>query len=524
MALPWIQLAGIAASSTFAAISALLIWSRLAGHRRHTDLGSPVTGDPTAEILLFDGHDLIDATRAARRLVDGLPGPGSKRDRVLAFLRDRIAGLDDALETLPRTGSVMLHDRHGALHLRAEWLAGRLRLCLWDASKLSPVLPDPLCLRAQEEELDLLRGMMGSAPIPIWRTAPDGSVTWANDAYLKLAAQQGNTVPESLSWPIPVLFPGPHDADQPRRRMLKPTGQGSARWFECHSRPDGESQVHYALPADAAVRAETSLRDFIQTLTKTFADLPIGLAIFDRQRRLTLFNPALVDLTSVEVDFLSARPTLGAFWDRLREARVVPEPRDWHDWRARMTELAEAAASGCHEETWTLPSGETWRVTGRPHPDGAVAFLFEDISAEMTLTRHFRAEIEMGQSVVNSLRSAIAVFSPAGTMLLSNAAYDALWGTQTTDRVSPVTITDSLRLWQKHARPSPIFGEIRDYIANLEERTDWDADIVLTSGERVACRVSPLAGGATLVEFDPVRPALFDLTPIRAPLPVPVAL
>lgn len=524
MALPWIQLAGIAASSTFAAISALLIWSRLVGHRRHTDLGSPVTGDPTAEILLFDGHDLIDATRAARRLVDGLPGPGSKRDRVLAFLRDRIAGLDDALETLPRTGSVMLRDRDGALHLRAEWLAGRLRLSLWDASGHAPVLPDPLCLRAQEEELDLLRGMMGSAPIPVWRTAPDGSVSWANDAYLDLAAEQGGTTPEALTWPIPVLFPGPHDPDHPRRRMLKPAAQGRARWFECHARPDGDAMVHYALPADAAVRAETSLREFIQTLTKTFADLPIGLAIFDRQRRLTLFNPALVDLTSVEVDFLSARPTLGAFWDRLREARVVPEPRDWHDWRTRMTELAEAAASGCHEETWTLPSGETWRVTGRPHPDGAVAFLFEDISAEMTLTRHFRAEIEMGQSVVNGLRSAIAVFSPAGTMLLSNAAYDALWGVQTTDRVSPVTITDSLRLWQAGARPSPIFGEIRDFIASIEDRTDWEADIFLKSGERVACRVSPLAGGATLIEFDPVRPALFDLTPVHAPLPVPVAL
>ena len=66
----------------------------------------------------------------------------------------------------------------------------------------------------------------------------------------------------------------------------------------------------FALPADAAVRAERSLREFVQTLTKTFADLPIGLAIFDQSRKLQLFNPSLIDLTRLPTGFLTARPTL----------------------------------------------------------------------------------------------------------------------------------------------------------------------------------------------------------------------
>ena len=110
--------------------------------------------------------------------------------------------------------------------------------------------------------------------------------------------------------------------------------------------PSREGTLNFALPADAEVRAEHSLRQFIQTLTKTFADLPIGLAIFDRERQLALFNPALVDLTSLGAEFLSARPTLFSFLDRLREARMIPEPKNYNTWRQQMAELEQAAASG----------------------------------------------------------------------------------------------------------------------------------------------------------------------------------
>jgi hypothetical protein len=58
------------------------------------------------------------------------------------------------------------------------------------------------------------------------------------------------------------------------------------------------------------VRAQQAQKNFVQTLTKTFATLAIGLAIFDRNRQLMLFNPALIDLPALPADFLSARPNL----------------------------------------------------------------------------------------------------------------------------------------------------------------------------------------------------------------------
>ena len=245
--------------------------------------------------------------------------------------------------------------------------------------------------------------------------------------------------------------------------------------------------------------------EFIQTLTKTFAHLSVGLAIFDRQRQLALFNPALIDLTSLGADFLTARPTLFAFLDQLREARILPEPKDYTGWRQRMSELERAASSGQCEEIWSLPTGQTYKVTGRPHPDGAVAFLFEDISAEVSLTRRFRSEIELGQSVVDALEDAVAVFSSRGDLILSNTAYTSLWGIDPGSTLGTLSLIESTRQWQSMTRPTPVWGDLRDFVGDTSERADWDAIVTLNQGQSLVCRFGPIAGGATLVKF--ARPA-----------------
>ena len=78
-------------------------------------------------------------------------------------------------------------------------------------------------------------------------------------------------------------------------------------------------------------------------------------------------------------------------------------------------------------DLWSLSGGQTYRVTGQPHPDGAIALLMEDITEEMSVTRSFRAETALGQSVIDAMDEAIAVFSSAGSLLMWNAAYEKLW-------------------------------------------------------------------------------------------------
>jgi PAS domain-containing protein len=239
----------------------------------------------------------------------------------------------------------------------------------------------------------------------------------------------------------------------------------------------------------------------VQTLAKTFAQLSIGLAIFDRNRQLVLFNPALVDLTALPADFLSGRPTILSFFDRLRDNKMMPEPKNYNSWREQMGALVEAAASGQYQETWSLSSGSVYSVSGRPHPDGAVAFLFEDITAEITLTRRFRSDLELWQAVFDNLEDAIAVFSMTGVLIFSNSAYQALWGVDPENTFAQTSILDSIRAWQEQSKASPIWGDIRDFVSMQENRAEWWAKVALKSGEQLICSVHPVQRGVTMVSF-----------------------
>ncbi len=469
--------------------------------------------------LLFRNYQLVDSTPPARALLDILPGEGEWQ-RLMAWVAMRLPEAGDAMAQFDETGRVdiggdIFHGRR-RLHVLIEALeGGYIRVTLHDpTSEAAGAVVDALTLAAMEEELEMLRSTMDRSPMLAWREDRDGMVTWANSAYIQIAERQsaGQTV-----WPLPRLIELPTRAahpDAPRRAQIEDGGQ--TLWFEYHGRAIGDHVIGVALPADAAVRAERSLREFVHTLTKTFADLPIGMAIFDRDRSLQLFNPALIDLTTLSASFLTGRPTLYAFLDRLREARMVPEPKDYRSWRNRMSSLETAAASGHHVETWSLPGGQTYRVTGRPHPDGAVAFLFEDITSEISLTRKFRLDLSLGKEVLDALPDAVAVFDGNGQLAMSNRAYGLLWGEEIKDGLN-----DHLGVWQARAGEGPglnalraamnaaVFGQVGKEIAR--------GAMAGPAGELLSWTLRFLSGGRALVRFETATPALLPaLDPARA--------
>jgi PAS domain-containing protein len=285
-----------------------------------------------------------------------------------------------------------------------------------------------------------------------------------------------------------------------QRQKLTLNG-GRAAWYDLILVGEGDLRLVFALPADSAVQAETGLRDFMQTLTKTFAHLHVGLAIFDHQRQLQLFNPALLDLTGLPVDFLSMRPSLLSVLDAMRDRKMIPEPKDYRGWRRQMIDMEKAAASGLYEETWSLPGGQTYRVIGRPHPNGAIALMIEDISGEMLRTRRYRADLELGQSVIDQMDEAIAVFSETGQLVMSNAAYAGVWGGDPSTTLDDASLRTLCGQWRTQSAPNPVWNALEDFAANQGDRANWRAEVRLLDGRLVDCRFAPLTGGATLTAF-----------------------
>ncbi|MES2143416.1 MAG: PAS-domain containing protein [Pseudomonadota bacterium] len=497
---------GLLTTAVLASLFGLLIVSILNGPRPR--IGNSVFGmNSQGIVFLFDGETLIDATPAARALLADSPVHGTPWTQLMARLGPRFADLEKTVLALPREGQVRLQgapmkDGSDGLSLFAELAGGVTKIALSDGSiTTSTDGPSPLMYKAQSDELGELRHIIAQSPALIWREREDGDVIWANASYLMLVAERLQPG-QDLGWPLPRLFDrmASAQAASGQRQRLDVQG-GPPRWFDIVGTVQGPDRLVFALSADSAVQAETALRDFMQTLTRTFANLPIGLAVFDRNRKLQLFNPALSDLTSLQPEFLTARPSLVGFLDALREKSMIPEPKDYRSWRKQMVDLEAAASSGVHEETWSLPGGQTYRVIGRPHPNGAVAFMFEDISSEILRTRRYRADLELSQAVIDMLEEGIAVFSYSGSLVMTNAAYAELWAHNPSEGLRDVSAGAMVRFWRDRTAPTALWNSAEDYLALLGDRDPWDGEARLTDGRLMSCRFSHVAGGATMVTF-----------------------
>lgn len=485
-------------------VSAAYERHRSASRRARAKLG----GNRLDAVFLFEDGVLIDANERAEALLERLGGDVSPWQALRRFLQAGIPDIDSMLESLPETRAVTQAAGDGSgLTLRAEWLSGSLRLTISDsAADEGGILLDRFSLRAMEEELGLLRRLYEAMPAMAWREDAAGKIIWANHAYLRhlsplraagAAAGGDNDV---MVWPLPALFSAGAPGSTTRATLAGGAGQREY-WFDVTRLADGDGQLVFAMPADSAHRAEKTRQAFVQTLTKTFATLPTGLAVFDRARRLQLFNPALADLTGLEPEFLTSRPGLEGFLNRLREKRILPEPRDFRSWSRRLLEIEKGVETSEFEETWLLPSGQTYRVSASPHPDGALAFLIEDFTSEIHMSRNIRAELENCQSALNLLDEAIILFSQDGHMVHANAAFSRLWTLEGEDAIGGVTLAAALENWREASADPALWDKIAGIARRNHAETLVSGEMRLADGERLQVSARRAGNGMMMIAF-----------------------
>ncbi|WP_375253814.1 PAS-domain containing protein [Yoonia sp.] len=448
------------AISLAAVLGALVIIFLLGRHRSHQRMHD---ASSSKTILLYHNGVLTDATPDAADIL----GPNIQRlDAVMEALSPIFPDLKLGTDNKRR------HFIGGATqtrHLDIRRNNDIVKLQLWGGRGEWPIP------QQQENTQDsaLMAAISAHSPQLVWQEDSDGRLLWSNAAFVGFA--QGQKGP---------LF---RDFDrqlngEANLQQRVATQHDKHQWFDVTTIAREGNLLHFAHEATALVRADQERRDFVQTLGKTFADLSIGLAIFDKSRQLAMFNPALLDMTKLPVTFLSARPSIDTVLDRLRELRMMPEPKDYASWREQFTAFEAAAKDGTYTENWALPDGQTYRVTGRPHPNGAFAILFEDISAEMSLTRRFRSDVETSQAVLDTLPDAIAVFTASGTLVISNAAYERLWMNEADHLMNIRDIKSEISIWQDHCIASPMWTEMRDFLMRpvIQKLTQVDPAILAT--------------------------------------------
>lgn len=499
----WALLAGMLASAIAAVALGLGLLAVLPGRLLPQRHGALFDDDRNEAVFIFDGEALLDCSPEGRAILATSPGRGAPWPRLIGWLGGMFPGAEDRLRSLRKQGRITLTSAENApqpLILHGEMRGGLMRITVSDASQNANPATPPVSLALLTDEVDSLRDISLNAPWICWRERYDGAVIWANGAYL-LKLEDVLKEGDQIGWPLPRIFPlGASERGAATRQPLD-RRDGNRDWFDLTRIESGATRLIFAMPLDATIRAETALRDIVQNLTRAFSHVPVGIAVFDPQRRLNMFNPALMDLTGLPAELLSSRPTLIAMLDAMRDRNRLPEPRDYRSWRRQLASMESANLTGQYEEDWNLPGGQTYHVVGRPQPDGSLVMMIDDISTEVTRVQRYRADLELGQAVIDAVDDAIAVFTATGQLVMSNAAYARLWGHDHAEGLQNAAVGDLVRFWQSRSAASPVWQRIADFVSRDDDPPAWEDLTRLADGRLLFCEVKSLTGGATMATF-----------------------
>ena len=163
------------------------------------------------------------------------------------------------------------------------------------------------------------------------------------------------------------------------------------------------------------------------SMAETFAHLKVSLMIFDQQRRLTLFNPATVDLFGGDPTWFARRPNIVDILDGMRESRAIPEQANFIKWRDGLLAQFDGPKAKEYVEDWHLADGRTIHIIAHPHPSGGLAVTAEDITANIDLLRNTAADKAVMLATTDFLEEALIFFGPDGLSRVANAAFMRMW-------------------------------------------------------------------------------------------------
>ncbi|HME85858.1 MAG TPA: ATP-binding protein [Roseiarcus sp.] len=354
-----------------------------------------------------------------------------------------------------------------------------------------------------EGELTALRLALESASMPAWRRDAEGRLVWRNAPYSRAVEAPDDR---------PAVDNGGELFDLALRReaaaALKETGvwkrravavvNGERRTFDAAEvrTAFGTAGVARDVSELAALRAEMERNE--DDYSRMIDRLSTAVAIFDKSKRLTIYNAAYRQIWSLEPAFLDQRPTDGEILDQLRAKRQLPEQADFPTWKAQQMTAYQAIEPS--ETVWHLPDGRALRVVTSPNPKGGVTYLYDDATQSYALASQVNALTQVQGETLDALKEGVAVFGADGRMKLFNPVFAEMWrfdAATLRDRPHIDEIADACRAL---CLDPPLWDDLRSMVVALSERRESrTARIARTDELILECAALPLPDGATLL-------------------------
>jgi signal transduction histidine kinase len=497
-------------------------WSRVAVaaalRREVARLSATVVAGPAAPILIARDGRLQGSVRAAamlglqrlpddlEELTSGTSSALSATDAVLLVARvdaaARTGGQARLVFSPPRSRLIVRIDVCPA---PPGFGAGSALLWLTDVTSeetKTSASADDATRRAGA--LEALTQLIEAAPFPIWHRGPDLALAMVNSAYV--AAVEAESGARVVADGIELIdeADGRHAIDEaaevrtsgaPSRRTLPATIAGERRMLRIVELPIGSSGVAgFAIDIEDEEQARAELSRFQAAQRGMLDRLSAGVAQFGRDRALDFFNQPFARLFELTPEFLSDRPEFDRVIDAMRDARKLPEPRDYPSWKAERREWFIAGGVAV-EEDWELPDRRHLRVLAQPLPDGGLLVIFEDRTRQIMLESDRERMVQVQNTTFDSLAEGIAVFASNRRLKLWNDRFRALWGVEPEilkDRPLVETLASALAPRAKAKRQGML---VRDLVRGaIVSRRPRSGRLALVDGREFQLAAIPIAG------------------------------
>jgi signal transduction histidine kinase len=404
-----------------------------------------------------------------------------------------LSGAIDGLSERGAGFALTVHDSHGRVLLARGRAVGGMA-AVW--------LEEP---RIAEQGADY-KAILDALPIPVWLRDKGLALSWGNHAFLKgagaadlNAARRDQSALDKSERDLAATA-RLENAVQEARRFSVVGGQRRALTFT--EIPLGDAGViGTAVDVTEIVGAEARLQQHADAHAATLDTLQTAVAIFGRDQKLTFYNKAFVRLWSLPETFLDRHPSDGDILDRLRDARKLPEQRDYQAWkRSRQALYGEGSREKASEEAWHMPGGQTIRVVTQPHPFGGLTFLYEDVTARLTLESDYNTLMKVQSATLDTLSEGVAVFGPDGKLKLHNAAFTRIWELDTGDLEGEPHVRTIAALSRDRFGDSKLWDQLIGTIVAGARAQDL-GEVERSDKSILSLSTAPLPDGATLVTF-----------------------
>ncbi len=353
------------------------------------------------------------------------------------------------------------------------------------------------------------KAILNALPIPVWLRDKGLALAWGNHAFLKGAGtadlDSARREQAALDKDERELAQAARTANAPQQSRRFSVVGGQRRAMHFTEIPLGDAGViGTALDVTETAAAEARLQQHADAHADTLDRLQTAVAIFGPDQKLTFYNKAFVKLWGIPETFLDRHPSDGEVLDRLRETRKLPEQRDYQAWkRSRLALYQDGAREKPSEEPWYLPNGQTIRVVTQPHPFGGLAFLYEDVTARLSLESDYNTLVKVQSATLDTLSEGVAVFGPDGKLKLHNAAFARIWEFDTQDLEDEPHLRTMAALSRDRFGESHIWDQLIQAIVAGAGARDM-GDVERSDRSVLSFSTSPLPDGATLVTFNDV--------------------